>query len=120
MDPGYDPDFNAALNLVNMALPPADHLPVPAPQPVRQQETVSWPLLLVGKPFGRIFSSCSKKARGRRSMLASAALGLHVVTPLFRTMVRLRLRLPVSDSDTPCPLCEGTCDRFGDHARVCP
>ena len=28
MDPGYDPDFNAALNLVNMALPPADHLPV--------------------------------------------------------------------------------------------
>ena len=38
MDPGYDPDFNAALNLVNMALPPADHLPVPAPQPVRQQE----------------------------------------------------------------------------------
>ena len=38
MDPGYDPDFNAALNLVNMALPPADHLPVPARQPVRQQE----------------------------------------------------------------------------------
>ena len=34
MDPGHDPDFNAALNLVNMALPPADHLPVPAPQPV--------------------------------------------------------------------------------------
>ena len=43
-----------------------------------------------------------------------------MVTPLFRTMVRLRLRLPVSDSDTPCPLCDGTCDRFGDHARVCP
>ena len=87
--------------------------------------TVSWspgsrPLLLVRKPFGRIFSSCSKKARGRGHALPSAALGLHVVTPLFRTMVRLRLRLPVSDSDTPCPLCDGTCDRFGDHARVCP
>ena len=32
MDPGYDPAFNASLNLVNMALPPADHLPVPAQQ----------------------------------------------------------------------------------------
>jgi len=52
--------------------------------------------------------------------LPSATLGLYVVTPLFWTIVRLRLRLPVSDSDTPCPLCDGTCDRFGDHARVCP
>ena len=126
-----DPDFNAALNLVNLALPPADHLPVPAPQPVRQQE--------LSRALDRVVvARLAAPAPGREAFrahlqllqqegagawlhaLPSAALGLHVVTPLFRTMVRLRLRLPVSDSDTPCPLCDGTCDRFGDHARVCP
>ena len=35
-------------------------------------------------------------------------------------MVRLRLRMPVMPSDTACPLCDAACDRFGDHARVCP
>ena len=35
-------------------------------------------------------------------------------------MVRLRLRLPIADSDMACPLCDGTSDSFGDHARVCP
>jgi len=30
------------------------------------------------------------------------------------------LRLPVADSDLACPLCDGTADRYGDHARVCP
>ena len=49
----------------------------------------------------------------------SSALGLYVVTPLFRIMMRLRLRLPVSDSALACPLCHGTTDRNGDHARVC-
>lgn len=49
----------------------------------------------------------------------SSALGLYVVTPLFRIMMRLRLRLPVSDSALACPLCHGTADRNGDHARVC-
>ena len=48
------------------------------------------------------------------------ALGLHVDAALFRIMVRLRLRQPVAEADTPCPLCDGTADRFGDHARCCP
>ena len=75
MDPGYD--FNTALNLVNMALPPADHLPVPALQPVRQQELsraldrVVVARLAAPAP-GRVFSSCNKKARGRGSMLSQA------------------------------------------------
>ena len=39
---------------------------------------------------------------------------------LFRTMVRLRLRLPLAENDLACPLCDGVTDKFGDHARVCP
>ena len=35
-------------------------------------------------------------------------------------MLQLRLRLPVSPADAPCALCDGTADRFGDHARACP
>lgn len=38
----------------------------------------------------------------------------------FHTMVRMRLRLPVAGGDIACPLCDGTADKFGDHARVCP
>ena len=50
----------------------------------------------------------------------SEALVLHVTGPLFKLMVRMRLRLPVADRDKPCPMCDGAADRFGDHARVCP
>ena len=39
---------------------------------------------------------------------------------MFKVLVQLRLRLPVADSDNPCPLCDGTADRFGDHSRCCP
>ena len=52
--------------------------------------------------------------------LPNEALGLHVAPALFRTMVRLRLRLPVAGEDVACPLCDGTADKYGDHARVCP
>ena len=48
------------------------------------------------------------------------ALGLHIEPHLFRVLLRLRLRLPVASSDGFCPLCDGTADRFGDHARTCP
>ena len=48
------------------------------------------------------------------------ALGLHIEPHLFQVLLRLRLRLPVASSDGFCPLCDGTADRFGDHARTCP
>jgi hypothetical protein len=38
IDGNYDADQGAALHQVNLALPPADHFPVPAPHPPRQQE----------------------------------------------------------------------------------
>ena len=50
----------------------------------------------------------------------SEALGLHVVSRLFRVTVQLRLRLPVMPADIACPLCDGVADRFGDHSRCCP
>ena len=48
------------------------------------------------------------------------ALGLHLASPLFKVLVRMRLRLALSDKDIACPLCDGIADRFGDHARMCP
>ena len=50
----------------------------------------------------------------------SEALGLRIVSPLFKVLVRMRLRMALVDKDLPCPLCDGIADRFGDHARVCP
>ena len=52
--------------------------------------------------------------------LPCAALGLHVDSVLFRIMARLRLRLQVHPGDTACAYCDGVCDSYGDHARVCP
>ena len=51
------------------------------------------------------------------SACPSEALGLHLEAPF---LLRMRLRLPVASTDGFCPLCDGTADRFGDHARACP
>ena len=45
----------------------------------------------------------------------SKVLCLHVDGALFETMVRLRFRLAVADSDGPCLLCNGVADNFGDQ-----
>ena len=119
IDGNYDADQGAALHQVNLALPPADHFPVPAPHPPRQQE-----LAAPGpgrEAYRAHFQLLQQEGAGAwLHAFPNDALGLHVVTPLFRTMVRLRLRLPIADSDMACPLCDGTSDSFGDHARVCP
>ena len=50
----------------------------------------------------------------------SDALGLRVMGALFKTMVRLRLRLPVTAGDAHYPMYDGIMDQFGDRIRVCP
>ena len=131
IDGNYDADQGAALHQVNLALPPADHFPVPAPHPPRQQElsraldrVVIAQLAAPGpgrEAYRAPFQLLQQEGAGAwLHAFPNDALGLHVVTPLFRTMVRLRLRLPIADSDMACPLCDGTSDSFGDHARVCP
>ena len=131
LDGNYDADQGAALHQVNLALPPADHFPVPAPHPPRQQElsraldrVVIAQLAAPGpgrEAYRAHFQLLQQEGAGAwPHAFPNDALGLHVVTPLFRTMVRLRLRLPIADSDMACPLCDGTSDSFGDHARVCP
>ena len=131
IDAAYDADLTAAMHQVNLALPAADHFQVPPPHPLRQQE-LSRALDRVvvaqlGAPgqereaYRAHFQLLQQEGAGAwLHAVPNSALGLHVVTPLFRTMVRLRLRLPVADSDMACPLCDGTSDSFGDHARVCP
>ena len=48
------------------------------------------------------------------------ALGLRLEPQFFRTLLRLRLRLPIASAGGYCALCDGTADRYGDHARACP
>ena len=43
----------------------------------------------------------------------------HIPSPLFRTALRRRLRMPIWDSDTACGLCGEVLDWWGDHAICC-
>ena len=122
---------SSAAAAVNRDLLPADQIPVPVPQDLRQQT--------LSKALDRaLVAQLSAPGAGREAFRAHlqlqqqphagawlqappcAALGLTVEPALFRIMVRVRLRLPVADTDVDCPLCDGVSDKFGDHARCCP
>ena len=49
----------------------------------------------------------------------SASPDTQIPSPLFRTALRRRLRMPIWDSDTACGLCGEVLDRWGDHAICC-
>ena len=129
IDPAYTADTGTAIALVNQQLPAADRFPVPLPPTTRQQDlSQALDRTLVGQllaaapgreAFRAHFQLLQQPGAGAwLHAVPSAALGLHVVTPLFRINVRLRLRLPVADCDVACPLCDGAADTFGDHSRV--
>ena len=42
-----------------------------------------------------------------------------MAAPLFKVVVKRRLRAPVYDGDSACPCCGGVLDHFGDHALSC-
>ena len=131
LDPAYQlswPAVDTALAKVNAAVLPADRVPVPAPPDLRQQ-TLSRALDRA-TVAGLMAPGARREALHAHLQLLqqpgsgawlhappSRALGLHLEAPLFKVLVQLRLRLPVADSDSPCPLCDGTADRFGGHSR---
>lgn len=130
LDPAYTNMSNEALQVVNQNLPQAKQFPVPAPHTLRQQQlsqALDQALLaqLVAPAPGREAFRANLQLLQQPGAGAwlhappSEALGLHVAPPLFRLMLRMRLRLPIADADTPCPKCDGVNDTFGDHARVC-
>jgi hypothetical protein len=45
--------------------------------------------------------------------------GREIDAPLFQIALKRRLRMPVYDQDSHCPLCGQVLDKFGDHALVC-
>lgn len=115
---GYVPSIEAAVQQVNQQLPPARHFQLPVPVSLRQSQALDQVVaerLAEGGPEREAF-----RAHFQLLQQPDAALGLSVAPTLFRTMVRLRLRLAVAAEDIACPLCDGTADKFGDHARVCP
>ena len=135
LDPDYDlathSAYLAAITAHNQDVLQSDHLRAPVPLTTRQRE--------LSQALDRaVISQLLAPGQGREAARAhlrllelpgsgawlhappSEALGLHVAPRLFRVMVQLRLRLPVSPEDTRCPLCDGVADTFGDHSRCCP
>ena len=46
--------------------------------------------------------------------------GREIESSLFTVSIKRRLRLPIFEADTPCPMCGQCMDSFADHALVCP
>ncbi len=46
--------------------------------------------------------------------------GREIDAPLFKVIVKRRLRAPVYDEDGFCPCCGDLLDKWGDHALTCP
>ncbi|OLP79378.1 hypothetical protein AK812_SmicGene40337 [Symbiodinium microadriaticum] len=126
----HEGPYNSAIANFNQQVSPADHVALPVPPTFRQQ--------LLSRALDRVTAlRLGSAGQGREAFRAHfqlqrqphagswlqappcEALGLHVESPLFRIMIRRRLRLPVADEDIPCPLCDPVMDRFGDHALVC-
>ena len=118
LDPGYRADYALtahALGRLNSALLPADRLPAPAPPNLRQQQL---PHALDKATLARLAVPAPGReaARAHLQLLQqpgagawlnappAEALGLSVEPRLFRTMLQMRLRLPVFDNDGFCPL----------------
>lgn len=104
IDPAYTSNLAQALAEVNLTLPIGDRVPAPVPPTIRQQE--------LSRALDRaVVAQLAEAAPGREAFrahfqllqqpgagawlhaLPNPALGLHVVSPLYRIMVRLRLRL---------------------------
>ena len=49
----------------------------------------------------------------------SKALGTHIDSQLYRTMVQRWLRVPLHETEFHCPYCEEIIDRYGDHCLTC-
>ena len=49
----------------------------------------------------------------------SKALGTHVDSQLYRTMIQRWLRAPIHDSEYNCPYCDEVIDRYDDHCLTC-
>ena len=49
----------------------------------------------------------------------SKALGTHVDSQLYRTMVQRWLRVPIHMSEYHCPYCDELVDKYGDHCLTC-
>ena len=118
-----------AISALNQLLPASDQIPAPVPPSLRQRQLsqaldkVLLSRLGAAGPGREAFRAHFQPLPGAGAWLhapPSPALGLHVAGPLFKTMVRLRLRLPLALGDVLCTMCDGVADSFGDHARVCP
>ena len=65
------------------------------------------------------FDACRAPGAGAWLTAAPASPDTHIPSPLFRTSMKRRLRMPSWDADSACSLCGETLDRWGDHALCC-
>ena len=76
-------------------------------------------LRLMLRPPSHFFKAAATSPCALTCSLSDNWCGRLAVPRFFRTLLRLRLRLPVADSEGFCPVCDAVADRFGDHARAC-
>ena len=110
---GYAPGLDAILSNLKLSLLAADHIPCPPPPALRQQDLsravdrgTAAQLASIGHEAARAYFQLLQEpgAGAWLQALPCVAAGLNVHSPLFRIVVRLRLRLPVQPSDEPLPL----------------
>ena len=65
------------------------------------------------------FAAVRAPGSGAWLTATSASSVTHIPSPLFRTALRCRLRMPIWDHDSACSLCGEVLDRWGDHAICC-
>ena len=133
LDPNYQAvwrPYQTALDTYNKQVLAPDRVVLPATAPCRQQklsQALDRATLQQLDAPGPGRESFRAHLRLQQQPQAGAwlqappndALGLHIQAPLFRVLLRLRLRLPVADEDAACPFCDGVADRFGDHSLCC-
>lgn len=120
---------SAALEDINPRLAVEDRVAFPVQHPLRQQ---ALSLALERREVQHLLDGAGCLARRAHLQLLQQpgagawlhvppadALGTRIDRHLYRTMLQLRLRLPVLGQESFCPMCDSRLDRWGDHARAC-
>jgi hypothetical protein len=121
----------AAVRALNAVLPEPGRITPSVPTPIGQRELsqaleeVEAAALLA--PSGGLDARARAHLRLVRqpgagawlTAMPSFAIGNAIAAPLFVTLLRRRLGMPVFEESFFCPRCAGVMDPFGDHALVC-
>ena len=128
LDANYQEELSQSVSQFNSSVAPSEALPA-TPAPVKQQQlsaaldaaTLTALVAEADCEADRAHLRLLQQPGAGSWLLARPAevLGLALDSQIFRTLLRLRLRVPIASTEGYCPLCDGVADVYGDHARAC-